>query len=254
MAVMRQATLWLARHAPVLAEGGLCYGATDLRADDIETRAAAEALAARLPRGLNVLTSPLQRCERLALALQGLRPDLVLQTDARLREMDFGSWEGRRWADIPRADFDRWLAGFADTPPAAGAETVRALMERVGAAWDDWRASGADALWVTHAGVMRAALLLSRGVRVPGSAAGWPADALPFGGRIGIEAKAGVPQLLAAGRRAGFTEAAQAAFEGRLADAHVVAGAMLAKRAEKIGLAVRWWNAAESCGIGISPF
>ena len=28
---------------------------------------------------------------------------------------------------------------------------------------------------------MRAALLLSRGVRVPGSAAGWPADALPFG-------------------------------------------------------------------------
>ena len=105
----------------------------------------------------------------------------MLQTDARLREMDFGSWEGRRWADIPRADFDRWLAGFADTPPAAGAETVRALMERVGAAWDDWRASGADALWVTHAGVMRAALLLSRGVRVPGSAAGWPADALPFG-------------------------------------------------------------------------
>ncbi|MBP7531813.1 MAG: histidine phosphatase family protein, partial [Ottowia sp.] len=98
-----------------------------------------------------------------------------------LREMDFGSWEGRRWADIPRAEFDRWLAGFADTPPAAGAETVRALMERVGAAWDDWRASEADALWVTHAGVMRAALLLSRGVRVPGSAAGWPADALPFG-------------------------------------------------------------------------
>lgn len=181
MAVMRQASLWLARHAPVLAEGGLCYGATDLRADDIETRAAAEALAARLPRGLTVLTSPLQRCERLALALQGLRPDLVLKTDARLREMDFGSWEGRRWADIPRAEFDRWLAGFADTPPAAGAETVRALMERVGAAWDDWRASGADALWVTHAGVMRAALLLSRGVRVPGSAAGWPADALPFG-------------------------------------------------------------------------
>lgn len=80
------------------------------------------------------------------------------------------------------------------------------------------------------------------------------ADALPFGGRIGIEAKAGVPQLLAAGRRAGFTEAAQAAFEGRLADPHVVAGAMLAKRAEKIGLAVRWWSAAESCGIGISPF
>ncbi len=43
-------------------------------------------------------------------------------------------------------------------------------MARVGAAWDDWRASGRDAVWVTHAGVMRAALLLSRGVRLPASA------------------------------------------------------------------------------------
>ncbi|QTD46854.1 histidine phosphatase family protein [Ottowia testudinis] len=174
-------TLWLVRHAPVLAAPGLCYGATDLPADAAATRAAAEMLAATLPAQVIVVTSPLQRCELLALDLQALRPDLILRTDDRLREMDFGAWEGRAWASIPRAAFDAWLADFADAPPGEGGETVRALMARVGAAWDDWRASGTDALWVTHAGVMRAALLLARDVRLPAAAADWPADTLPFG-------------------------------------------------------------------------
>lgn len=79
------------------------------------------------------------------------------------------------------------------------------------------------------------------------------ADALPFGGRISVEATDGVPQLRVAGRRAGFTEAAVAAFAGHVSDAHVVAGAMLAKRAENLSLAIRWWSAAETCGIGITP-
>lgn len=184
----RPATLWLARHAPVLAEGGLCYGASDLRADPDASRAAARAAAARLPAGLTALVSPLQRCEQLAQDLRWLRPDLVLKTDPRLRELDFGAWEGRRWADIARAEFDAWTADFADAPPAAGGEPVRALMARVAAAWDDWHACGADALWITHAGVMRAALLLSRGQRLPASAADWPADSLPFGELIALRA------------------------------------------------------------------
>ncbi len=174
-------TLWLLRHAPVLAAPGLCYGASDLPADATATQAAAQAMAARLPPGIAVQHSPLQRCELLAHSLQVLRPDLVPSTDPRLREMDFGAWEGRRWAELPRAEFDRWLADFAGTPPATGAESVRALMARVSEAWADWRASGADALWITHAGVMRAALLLSRGVSLPASAADWPADELPLG-------------------------------------------------------------------------
>ena len=180
-------TLWLLRHAPVLAAPGLCYGRTDLPADPAATRRAAETLAKQLPRRTVVKTSPLQRCELLALDLQALRPDLAFKTDARLAEMDFGDWEGQPWGHIPRAAFDAWLADFAAAPPGEGGETVRALMARVGAAWDDWRASGADALWVTHAGVMRAALLLARGVRLPASAADWPADDLPFGEVLALQ-------------------------------------------------------------------
>ena len=179
--------LWLARHAAVPQTAGLCYGASDLPADAAATRDAAQVLAGQLPQGLSMHVSPLQRCELLALDLQALRPDLALKTDARLAEMDFGAWEGQPWGHIPRAAFDAWLADFADAAPGEGGETVRALMARVGAAWDDWRASGADALWVTHAGVMRAALLLARGVRLPASSAEWPADDLPFGEVLALQ-------------------------------------------------------------------
>lgn len=173
--------LWLVRHAEVLAAPGLCYGASDLPADPAATQAAAQRLAARLPAGSALHTSPLQRCELFAQALQALRPDLILKTDARLREFDFGRWERRPWADIARAEFDAWLADFAHVRPGGDGDSVAALMARVAAAWDDWRASGRDAVWITHAGVIRAARLLQRGVRLPASAADWPGEALAFG-------------------------------------------------------------------------
>jgi alpha-ribazole phosphatase len=180
-------TLWLVRHAELLAVPGLCYGASDLPADPAATQAAAQRLAEQLPAGVALRTSPLQRCELLAKTLQALRPDLTLRTDQRLREMDFGRWEGLPWADIPRADFDAWLADFADARPAGDGEPVRALMARVAAAWDAHRARGEAAAWVTHAGVMRAVLLLARGVRLPARAADWPAEALPFGHALRVE-------------------------------------------------------------------
>lgn len=179
--------LWLVRHAPVLAAPGLCYGVSDLAADPLATQQAAQTLAAQLPVGMVLHHSPLQRCELLAQALQGFRPDLALSSDERLREMGFGAWEGQQWDAIPRAAFDAWTADFTDARPGGQGETVRELMARVAHAWDEARASGADRLWVTHAGVMRAALLLSRGVRLPAQAADWPGDALAFGGLMCLD-------------------------------------------------------------------
>lgn len=174
--------LWLARHAPVAGAQGLCYGASDLPADAAATQAAARALAGQLPQGLAVRCSPLGRCRQLAAALQALRPDLAAKPDERLREMDFGAWEGRPWATIERDAFERWLDDFQDARPGGHGESVRVLMARVASAWDEWQASGADQAWVTHAGVMRAALLLARGVRLPATARQWPDDALALGG------------------------------------------------------------------------
>ena len=179
--------LWLVRHAPVVAPPGLCYGDTDLPADADATREAAQALAQSLPQGVRLCSSPLQRCERLAQALCALRPDLTLITDTRLREMDFGAWEAQPWDAVPRAAFDAWTADFAHGRPGECGESVAEVMARVGAAWDEARQSGGDTLWVTHAGVMRAALLWSRGVRLPATAADWPRDVLGFGQVIQLD-------------------------------------------------------------------
>jgi len=93
--------LWLARHAQPLIAPGICYGATDVPADAQTTLDAAQTLSRALPFGLLVSVSPLQRCELLKHSLQALRPDLVFKSDARLVEMNFGTWEGQRWDAIP---------------------------------------------------------------------------------------------------------------------------------------------------------
>ena len=172
--------LWLVRHAQPLIAPGVCYGATDVAADAQATLQAARALATVLPDRVPIIASPLQRCERLAHCLQGLRPDLAYRTDARLVEMDFGSWEGQRWDAIPQADFERWMAAFGGHR-FGGVESVSEFMQRVAGAWDQTRREGLDAVWITHAGVIRAATLLAQGVRQVEQAAQWPREAPAFG-------------------------------------------------------------------------
>lgn len=179
------AQLWLARHAQPLAPPGLCYGTLDLRADPAATAHSAQQLAAALPQALQVRHSPLQRCVQLAHALQALRPDLHLQSDARLVEFDFGNWEGHAWTDIPRTGIDAWTAAFATHRPGGG-DSLAAMLARVAAALQDARQhaahGGSDVLWISHAGVARCVQWL---LQAPAGswprADQWPVTAPAFG-------------------------------------------------------------------------
>lgn len=172
--------LWLVRHAQPLIAPGICYGATDVLADAVATQQAARALALVLPQGLRVISSPLLRCEQFALNLRALRPDLTYETDARLKEMDFGCLEGQRWADIAPSEFAQWTDNFGHWR-FGGVESVQDVMARVASLWDDVRSAGDDAAWITHAGVIRAAMLLSQGVREVTRADQWPSAHIEFG-------------------------------------------------------------------------
>lgn len=176
-------TLWLVRHAKPLIAAGVCYGVHDVPAEPEATLECAQRLAAALPQGAQLRTSLLQRCELLTNFLCGLRPDLTPIRDPRLVEMNFGSFEGMAWSDIPKAALDAWTADFAHHR-FGGQESVAEFMARVGAAWDECQAQSTTyphQVWITHAGVARAATLLSQGIRVPKSARQWPADAPGFG-------------------------------------------------------------------------
>ena len=145
--------LILVRHTRPLVAGGVCYGVTDL-----ELAPTFDAEAARvvetLPAAERLVTSPLGRCRRLAERV-GAAKSLDPVVDSRLREMDFGAWEGVPWDAIPRGELDAWAADFLHARPHGG-ESVHMLYERSRSAIADYRATGLSHIVVTHAGVIKA--------------------------------------------------------------------------------------------------
>lgn len=172
-------TLWIARHARPLVAPGVCYGALDVPAQEEATQVAALGLAAALPLSLTVRVSPLQRCGQLAQALQALRSDLQFAQDVRLAEMNFGHFEGVAWDAIAPAALREWTDDFGDHR-FGGVESANEVLARVALAWDTACASGSQ-VWLTHAGVARAVILLSQGVRRVQRADQWPVDAPAYG-------------------------------------------------------------------------
>lgn len=170
--------LILLRHTRPVGSDGVCYGATDLPpGPDLanETRR----LHAQLPEVGAIVSSPLQRCLRLAEPL-GTARNIRVTTDARLRELDFGAWEGQRWDRIARREIDAWAADLMGARPHGG-ETVKMLAARAAEALAEHQPIAADlpTLVVTHMGVIRAALAAA------GRDGAWEAR-LPFGGWIEI--------------------------------------------------------------------
>ncbi|MBD3893679.1 histidine phosphatase family protein [Hydrogenophaga sp.] len=171
--------LWLLRHARLECPDGLCYGASDLPANALDTRRAAQALAQLLPAQAPVWVSGLARTRQLAREIQRLRPDLGLpRADTRLNEMNFGCWELQAWSAIPRAALDDWLADFGQHR-FGGVESAQQVIDRVGAALAELQSGQLQqAVWITHAGVIRAVqyLLAARGAPLR-AASQWPRDA-----------------------------------------------------------------------------
>ena len=173
-------SLWMVRHALPLIAPGICYGQLNVPADLAATQACAQALHQALPKGITVVTSTLQRCELLAPELLRLQPDLMLKNDKKLQEMSFGQWEGRAWSDIDPAELAAWTDDFANYPAGGTGESVTQFMTRVAAAFDELDLSR-DTLWITHAGVIRAATLIAQGIRRISRAEQWPIAAPAYG-------------------------------------------------------------------------
>ena len=197
---MNSAAWWLVRHAAPQVAPGTCYGALDVPAAAQATQQTARRLAEALPTGTLMSHSPLQRCEQLARYLLALRADLTSHADPRLREMDFGDWEGRPWADIARSEIDAWTQSFAHYRPGAG-ENLHSMLARVDAARREALKAlqqGHPVAWITHAGVTRCvAWLSSRGGKLPLSHQ-WPLEAPGWGDwvmvRPGLTGEAPVQQ------------------------------------------------------------
>lgn len=112
------------------------------------------ALAGRLPRFDRVLTSPARAAVETSSAL-----GLGVEVEVALDDGDFGQWRGRAITDV-FAETPEGAALWRTTPEAAphGGESIVDAIGRVGA-WLEGAALEKRVLAVTHATVMRAAMV-----------------------------------------------------------------------------------------------
>jgi broad specificity phosphatase PhoE len=142
----------------------ICHGSTDaLRkaafpADeplDGHGHANAAALAGHLPRVEHCWTSPELRTRQTAEALQ-----LDAVSVPALRDCDYGAWKGQAFDAVltrePKA-MEAWLRDPAATPH--GGESLLSLIGRVAQWLDAENAGNGPAILVTHATIVRAAII-----------------------------------------------------------------------------------------------
>ena len=157
--------LLLIRHAePDEDARGRCYGRLDVGLSPTGLESAERLAETLRPVRLDaVYVSPRLRAVQTATALGGNRT-----VDDRLRELDFGQFEGRTYDEIEREQpefFQSWM----ETPTLVrfpGGESYAELRERVAAAVDEIVAAndGRTVALVSHGGVIRAALAVALGL------------------------------------------------------------------------------------------
>ncbi len=159
-------TVDLLRHG-ACADGAIIRGSTDSALSESGWQQMRDALQHQ-GGWQRVLSSPLLRCRSFATDFAARR-QLPLELVPALRELDFGSWEGRR-AETVQAEDPQLAERFfrqpgTVTPP--GGEPLAAARERVANAWHSVLATyrGQQLLLITHGGTIQ--LLLSHLLDAP---------------------------------------------------------------------------------------
>ncbi len=150
------------RHGPTHAK--TMVGWTDLPAD-LSDAAQVARLSAHLPAQARLVSSDLSRAAATADALAG-PGRLRLPHDPDLREIHFGAWENRAFAEID-ADEPEAIAAFWQAPGAScatGGESWDMLSARVSAAADRLAGLGGEVIVVAHFGAILTQLQRARGL------------------------------------------------------------------------------------------
>ena len=161
-------TLYLVRHARTRWSGVRYCGRTDLPLCDeglAEARAAAAWLGARGGRPSRIVSSPRARAMESA-RLVAAPWERAVETDARLREADFGDAEGLTFAELERGwpDLARRLAVDDLDIDWPHGERARDLSARVAEFWRERTESDTseeDLVVVTHGGPARHLMTLA---------------------------------------------------------------------------------------------
>lgn len=103
--------IFLIRHTSVKIDKGICYGFSDVELSDQYINEF-EILKNKLnnDKDLIYFTSPLKRCLELARYLSNDNYNV----DNRLKELNFGDWELKKWNLISGKDYDNWVKDYVN--------------------------------------------------------------------------------------------------------------------------------------------
>lgn len=150
--------LILIRHGKTSASAAHVYcGSTDL-ALSAEGIADLQLKKKNLPypgaAGFRIITSGMRRCEATLSLLYGALPH---ETVSDFREMDFGAFEMRSYAEMKsEREYLSWIEGDSEANPTPGGESGAAMRARVLAATERVLKTGRDTLIITHGGPIAA--------------------------------------------------------------------------------------------------
>jgi len=151
--------LFLIRHTKVDLAKGICYGQSDVRLADNFDEAAYQ-IKEKLSKYpfYAIYSSPLQRCALLAQTLVENENRIIY--DNRLKELNFGKWEGKNWDEIQETiEAKHWFNDFINTPCPHG-ESYQDLLVRISSFINELKQFHNDEILciITHGGVIRAFL------------------------------------------------------------------------------------------------
>ncbi|RXM53700.1 MULTISPECIES: alpha-ribazole phosphatase family protein [unclassified Chryseobacterium] len=139
----------LIRHTAVDNPDNLCYGFAEM---PLRKEYQEDFNSLHLDENFDlVISSPAQRCCLLAEHFK-----LNYSTDERLREMNFGNWELKKWREIPEEEINPWYKDFIHVK-ASGGENLLEMQSRVLSFWNELvvKKDIEKVLIIAHAGVIR---------------------------------------------------------------------------------------------------
>lgn len=151
--------IYLVRHTITMADKAICYGQADVPVDASQFKISYPAISKKLPENTDIVySSPLLRCSILAQQLVNEKyPALSVTYDDRIKELNFGDWEMKKWDEINQTDLQKWMNNFT-VEKVPGGESNADLHERVISFWTEITQQNKNCCIVTHAGVIRSIL------------------------------------------------------------------------------------------------
>ncbi|WP_044210203.1 alpha-ribazole phosphatase [Flammeovirga sp. OC4] len=143
--------VYVIRHTAVDVPKDVCYGQSDVPLKSTFNEEV-EAYRKTLPTDFDlVFSSPAERCVKLSEALD--YQDITF--DARLYELNFGDWEGKKWSEIDPLELNPWMDDFVNEKATNG-ESLAEMFTRVKSFLDDLRDREIEKVMVVaHSGVLR---------------------------------------------------------------------------------------------------